>query len=103
MAGAPSTDSRRPVLAAMDRSGREAGSGRASLRRGPLDGYTGVTVGWVEGVEVNILGAVAGVDLRRPAPKLPGLPQPVQDLWTGVAAVQFPANDQRRRGDTTAA
>jgi uncharacterized protein (DUF2267 family) len=31
------------------------------------------------------------------------LPQPVQDLWTEVAAVQFPANDQRRRNDTTAA
>lgn len=31
------------------------------------------------------------------------LPQPVQDLWTAVAAVQFPANDQRRRNGTTAA
>jgi hypothetical protein len=38
-----------------------------------LGGYAGVTLGWVEGVEVNILGAVAGVDLRRPAVKLPGL------------------------------
>ena len=26
------------------------------------------------------------------------LPQPVQDLWTEVAAVQFPANDRRREG-----
>jgi len=26
------------------------------------------------------------------------LPQPVQDLWTAVAAVQFPANDRRREG-----
>ncbi len=31
------------------------------------------------------------------------MPQPVQDLWTEVAAVQFPANDQRRRNDTTVA
>ena len=31
------------------------------------------------------------------------LPQPVQDLWTEVAAVQFPANDQRRQGGATAA
>lgn len=31
------------------------------------------------------------------------LPQPVQDLWTEVAAVQFPANDQRRQGATSAA
>ena len=38
-----------------------------------LGGYAGVTLGWVEGLEVNILGAVAGLDLRRPALKLPGL------------------------------
>ena len=38
-----------------------------------LGGYAGVTFGWIEGVEVNILGAVAGLDLRRPAVKLPGL------------------------------
>ncbi len=38
-----------------------------------LGGYAGVTLGWVHGVEVNILGAVIGVDLRRPAIKLPGL------------------------------
>ena len=38
-----------------------------------LRGYAGVTVGWIEGVEVSILGAVAGLDLRRPALKLPGL------------------------------
>lgn len=38
-----------------------------------LGGYAGLTFGWVEGIEVNILGAVAGLDLRRPAIKLPGL------------------------------
>ena len=38
-----------------------------------LDGYVGLTVAWVEGIEVNLLGAVAGLDLRRPAIKLPGL------------------------------
>lgn len=38
-----------------------------------LGGYAGLTMGWVEGVEVNILGAVAGFDFRRPALKLPGL------------------------------
>jgi hypothetical protein len=38
-----------------------------------LGGYAGVTFGWVEGIEVNILGAVAGVDVRRPALKLPGV------------------------------
>jgi hypothetical protein len=38
-----------------------------------LGGYLGFTVAWVEGIEVDILGAVAGVDIRRPALKLPGL------------------------------
>ena len=38
-----------------------------------LGGYLGFTVGWVEGVEINFLGAVIGIDLRRPAIKLPGL------------------------------
>jgi hypothetical protein len=36
-------------------------------------GYVGLTVGWVEGLELNLLGAVAGFDIRRPALKLPGL------------------------------
>jgi Protein of unknown function (DUF3750) len=38
-----------------------------------LGGYVGVTVAWVEGVEINILGGVLGLDLRHPAIKLPGL------------------------------
>jgi hypothetical protein len=29
-------------------------------------------LGWVEGLEVNVLGLVAGLDLRHPAVKLPG-------------------------------
>jgi hypothetical protein len=37
-----------------------------------LRGLFGVKLGWVEGVEVNVLGAVAGLDIRRPALKLPG-------------------------------
>jgi hypothetical protein len=38
-----------------------------------LGGYLGLTVGWVEGIEINLLGAVFGIDVRRPAVKLPGL------------------------------
>lgn len=38
-----------------------------------LGGYFGITLGWYEGLELNLLGAVAGLDLRRPAIKLPGL------------------------------
>ena len=37
-----------------------------------LGGYAGLSVGWVEGIEVNFLGLIAGIDLRRPALKLPG-------------------------------
>jgi hypothetical protein len=35
-------------------------------------GLLGLSVGWVEGIEVNLLGLVAGIDVRRPALKLPG-------------------------------
>ncbi len=37
-----------------------------------LGGYLGVTIGWVEGFEMNFLGLVTGLDIRRPAFKLPG-------------------------------
>ncbi len=38
-----------------------------------LGGYASITVGWFEGLEISLLGAVAGLDVRRPAIKLPGL------------------------------
>ena len=38
-----------------------------------LSGYLGLTLGWVEGLEVNFFGAVLGLDIRRPAVKLPGI------------------------------
>ena len=41
--------------------------------RATFGGYLGLNLGWVEGIEVNVLGAVFGIDLRRPAVKLPGL------------------------------
>jgi len=37
-----------------------------------VKGLIGFTIGWVEGIEVNFMGAVAGLDVRRPAIKLPG-------------------------------
>lgn len=37
-----------------------------------LGGMFGLTLGWVEGFEVNVLGLVTGFDIRRPALKLPG-------------------------------
>ncbi len=38
-----------------------------------LGGYFGLTIGWIEGVELNVFGGVLGFDLRRPALKFPGL------------------------------
>lgn len=38
-----------------------------------LGGYGGLTIGWFEGVELNVLGAIFGVEVRRPAINLPGL------------------------------
>jgi hypothetical protein len=38
-----------------------------------LGGYLGLTIGWVEGIELNLLGGVLGLDIRRPAIKLPGI------------------------------
>jgi hypothetical protein len=37
-----------------------------------LGGFAAVKVGWVEGIEVDLLGLVAGLDLRHPGVKLPG-------------------------------
>lgn len=38
-----------------------------------LGGYAGLTLAWVEGIEINLLGGVLGLDLRRPAVKLPAV------------------------------
>ena len=36
-----------------------------------LGGYAGLRLGWRDGIEVNLLGIVAGIDFRRPAIKVP--------------------------------
>jgi hypothetical protein len=38
-----------------------------------LGGYLGLTLGWIEGLEINLLGAVAGLDFRQPGIKLPAI------------------------------
>ncbi len=38
-----------------------------------LGGYVGLTVAWVEGIELNLFGGVIGLDLRRPGLKLPAV------------------------------
>jgi hypothetical protein len=37
-----------------------------------LWGVLGIKLGWVEGIELNVIGLVAGLDIRHPALKLPG-------------------------------
>jgi hypothetical protein len=55
---------------------------RAGFYAGPSDsrtgfelslfGLLGLKIGWVEGIEINFLGLVAGLDVRHPALKVPG-------------------------------
>ncbi len=51
-----------------------------------LYGVIGIKVGWVEGVELNFLGLVSGLDLRHPAVKLPGFGRIGVDDGTALAA-----------------
>jgi len=51
-----------------------------------LCGLIGVKLGWVEGVEVNLLGLVAGLDLRHPAVKLPAFGRIGLDSAVATAA-----------------
>jgi hypothetical protein len=51
-----------------------------------LWGLLGVKVGWVEGLEVNLFGLVAGLDLRHPAVKLPGFGRLGIDDGSAIAA-----------------
>jgi uncharacterized protein DUF3750 len=51
-----------------------------------LWGLLGVKLGWVEGIEVNFLGLVAGLDLRHPGVKLPGFGRIGMSDGTAIAA-----------------
>jgi hypothetical protein len=48
-------------------------SSTATGFRATLGGYVTLTIGWIEGIEFSLLGGVIGLDIRRPAIKLPGL------------------------------
>jgi hypothetical protein len=54
-----------------------------------LWGVLGVKLGWVEGFEFNVLGLVAGFDIRYPALKLPGFGRLGLDM--GLATHAAPA------------
>ena len=49
-------------------------------------GVFGIKLAWVEGIELNLFGLVAGLDLRRPAVKLPGFGRLGIDDGTAIAA-----------------
>jgi hypothetical protein len=51
-----------------------------------LFGLLGVKVGWIEGIEFNLLGLVVGLDIRHPGVKLPGFGRIGIDDGTAVAA-----------------
>jgi len=51
-----------------------------------LWGVFGAKLGVVEGIEVNVLGLVAGLDFRNPALKLPGIGRVGFDGQTAIAA-----------------
>jgi Protein of unknown function (DUF3750) len=51
-----------------------------------LFGILGIKLGWVEGVELNFLGLITGLDLRHPAVKLPGFGRIGVDDGTALAA-----------------
>lgn len=51
-----------------------------------LLGVVGLKLGWVEGIEFNLLSLVVGLDLRHPAVKLPGFGRIGIDDGTAVAA-----------------
>ena len=73
--------------------------GRTLSRTGgrpALDGHAGVTLGWVEGVEANILVTVTGLDLRQPALKLPEIGRTGWD--SGVAGAVRAGPETRRDG-----
>jgi hypothetical protein len=54
-----------------------------------LWGLLGLKIGWVEGIELNVLTLVAGLDLRRPALKVPGFGRLSMD---GIEAIAASAN-----------
>jgi hypothetical protein len=51
-----------------------------------LWGMLGIKLGWVEGIEINLFGLVAGLDLRHPALKLPGFGRIALDAFLPAQA-----------------
>jgi hypothetical protein len=61
-----------------------------------LWGILGIKLGWVEGVELNVLSLVAGLDVRQPGFKLPGFGR-LGLNGTATAAPAAPAGDAGKK------
>jgi hypothetical protein len=64
-----------PTALGKDYAGPGIYAGRTPSHTGlqlSLQGAAGVSIAWVEGIEINVFGLIAGLDVRRPALKLPG-------------------------------
>ena len=61
-------------------------------------GVLGLKVGWVEGVELIVLGLVAGLDLRQPGLKVPGFGRLGFDGTTATAAPHAEAPEPKAPG-----
>src|SRR5262249_20607560 len=53
-----------------------------------LWGIAALKIGWVEGLELSLLGLVVGVDIRRPGLKLPGLGRVGPGIRSNVAGAR---------------
>jgi hypothetical protein len=56
-----------------------------------LWGYAGFKIGWVEGIELNFLSLVTGIDFRSLAIKLPGF----GNIGLGVPTVEAAGNERK--------
>ncbi len=78
-----------PTAVGKDFRGSGWFAGLAPSRTGiqlSAQGLAGLTLAWVEGIEINVLGLVAGIDLREPGLKIPGFGRVGIDIGDGTAA-----------------
>src|SRR6266852_3904127 len=62
-----------------------------------LGGYLGLTIGWVEGFEINFFGAVLGFDIRRPALKFSGFGRLGMAAGPGCLSIEYQFRSDRSR------
>lgn len=63
-----------------------------------LWGILGMKIGWVEGVEINLLSFIASLDLRQPALKLPGFGRIDFMAGSAIGRANKPATEALQKG-----